>query len=227
MIFRINLIFWTALLIAFGNSIPNRVAAQTSLTAREARGKQIYLRGASPSGKEILAYVGESSLEAPASSFPCANCHGADGLGKPEGGITPSDISWDAAARGCVAAGVAVRAGGTGAAAAAGCAAETGAGVVGTDGAAAGATGAAAAKTGRRAIIDGLGSRLGAATRGGVAGAAVAGAGEAAAGGVAASFGVSAVGGGEGQKRASSEALARSAGEIEISSLSSTGSLRP
>ena len=96
MIFRINVIFLTALFIAFGNSIPNRVAAQTSLTAREARGKQIYLRGASPSGKEILAYVGESSLEAPASSFPCANCHGADGLGKPEGGITPSDISWDA-----------------------------------------------------------------------------------------------------------------------------------
>jgi ABC-type branched-subunit amino acid transport system substrate-binding protein len=30
----------------------------------------------------------------PASLLPCANCHGHDGLGRPEGGAEPSDITW-------------------------------------------------------------------------------------------------------------------------------------
>ena len=84
-----------ATIIAAGSSAQTPTA-QTSLTARELRGKQIYVRGTSPSGKDVLAYVGESSLEVPASSLPCANCHGLDGQGKPEGGITPSNISWEA-----------------------------------------------------------------------------------------------------------------------------------
>jgi ABC-type branched-subunit amino acid transport system substrate-binding protein len=65
------------------------------LTARESRGKQIYLRGTSPSGKEIRAYVGESPLEVPGSAMACANCHGLDGRGKPEGGVTPSNLNWE------------------------------------------------------------------------------------------------------------------------------------
>ena len=70
--------------------------SQDPLTLRESRGKQIYVKGVSPSGKEILAYVGESSLEVPGSSMPCANCHGLDGKGKPEGSITPSNLTWEA-----------------------------------------------------------------------------------------------------------------------------------
>ncbi|MGH9798980.1 MAG: cytochrome c/ABC transporter substrate-binding protein, partial [Blastocatellia bacterium] len=70
--------------------------AQNPLTPSERRGKQIYARGASPSGKEILAYLGEASLEVPASTMPCANCHGFDGQGKPEGGVTPSNLTWEA-----------------------------------------------------------------------------------------------------------------------------------
>lgn len=85
-----------AIVAAVVSNVPHPATAQTSLSARESRGKQIYLRGTSPSGKEILAYVGESAMEAPASNFPCANCHGLDGQGKPEGGITPSNISWEA-----------------------------------------------------------------------------------------------------------------------------------
>ncbi|HEY0100848.1 MAG TPA: ABC transporter substrate-binding protein, partial [Pyrinomonadaceae bacterium] len=38
----------------------------------------------------------EASLEVPASTMTCANCHGFDGQGKPEGGITPSNITWEA-----------------------------------------------------------------------------------------------------------------------------------
>jgi ABC-type branched-subunit amino acid transport system substrate-binding protein len=67
--------------------------AQTGLTPSESRGKQIYVRGTSQSGGQILAYVGESSLEMPGASMACANCHGIDGRGKPEGSISPSDIT--------------------------------------------------------------------------------------------------------------------------------------
>ncbi len=77
----------------FGSMV---VTAQNSLTASESRGKQIYIRGTSPSGKSVLAYFGDSSLELPGSAMPCANCHGLDGHGKPEGGVTPTNLDWDA-----------------------------------------------------------------------------------------------------------------------------------
>ena len=69
---------------------------QEPLSPQEKRGKQIYAQGTSASGKEILAYLGESSLEVPGSTMSCANCHGLDGQGKPEGGINPSNLTWDA-----------------------------------------------------------------------------------------------------------------------------------
>ncbi|MGB9180566.1 MAG: ABC transporter substrate-binding protein [Pyrinomonadaceae bacterium] len=69
---------------------------QEQLSPQEKRGKQIYVQGTSASGKEILAYLGESSIEVPASTMSCANCHGLDGQGKPEGGINPSNLTWEA-----------------------------------------------------------------------------------------------------------------------------------
>lgn len=70
--------------------------AQQPLSAQESRGKQIYLQGTSPSGKDILAYVGDASLELPGSVTACANCHGLAGQGKVEGGINPSNVTWEA-----------------------------------------------------------------------------------------------------------------------------------
>jgi len=70
--------------------------AQNPLTLSESRGKQIYLQATSRSGKDILAYVGDESLEVPGSALACANCHGFDGQGKPEGGVSPSNITWEA-----------------------------------------------------------------------------------------------------------------------------------
>ncbi len=70
--------------------------AQTPLTPQESRGKEIYQLGTSKSGKDILSYIGDSSLEVPGSSMACANCHGMAGQGKPEGGIDPSNITWEA-----------------------------------------------------------------------------------------------------------------------------------
>ncbi|HEY9402654.1 MAG TPA: ABC transporter substrate-binding protein [Pyrinomonadaceae bacterium] len=77
-------------------SSPQSPSGVVTLTPEEKRGKQIYLRGTSASGREIAAYLGEASLEVPASTITCAGCHGADGQGKPEGGITPSNITWSA-----------------------------------------------------------------------------------------------------------------------------------
>ena len=64
------------------------------LTPQERRGKQIYLRGESPSGRPLSALVGDGSVEVPGGTLPCANCHGFDGRGKPEAGVIPSDVTW-------------------------------------------------------------------------------------------------------------------------------------
>ena len=64
------------------------------LTPQEKRGKQIYLKGKSSSAQEIVALLGKDNTEVPGPVLACAGCHGRDGRGKPEGGITPSDITW-------------------------------------------------------------------------------------------------------------------------------------
>jgi len=60
----------------------------------ETRGRQIYFEGTSAAGNEISAIVGEEAAVLPASALPCVNCHGYDGLGRPEGGVEPTDIRW-------------------------------------------------------------------------------------------------------------------------------------
>jgi ABC-type branched-subunit amino acid transport system substrate-binding protein len=63
------------------------------LTPREERGRRIYVDTTSPSGGEIVAVLGEG-VELEGSAVPCASCHGRDGKGRPEGGVTPTDITW-------------------------------------------------------------------------------------------------------------------------------------
>jgi ABC-type branched-subunit amino acid transport system substrate-binding protein len=38
-------------------------------------------------------------VEVPASAVPCVGCHGRDGRGRPEGGVNPSDLTWEALTR--------------------------------------------------------------------------------------------------------------------------------
>jgi ABC-type branched-subunit amino acid transport system substrate-binding protein len=71
-------------------------SGQRELSAAEARGKQIYLKGTSTNGREILAYIGDPPTEIPGGAMACVNCHGRDGKGKAEGGIVPSNITWPA-----------------------------------------------------------------------------------------------------------------------------------
>lgn len=58
------------------------------------RGRRIYLEGVSPSGGEITAVMSDAGVEVPATAVPCGSCHGRDGKGRPEGGISPSDLTW-------------------------------------------------------------------------------------------------------------------------------------
>jgi ABC-type branched-subunit amino acid transport system substrate-binding protein len=74
-------------------SSPLRLFAQ--LTPAQADGKQIYSQGTSSSGKALEAILGEGSTRVPATLMLCASCHGSDGKGRPEGGVVPSEITWD------------------------------------------------------------------------------------------------------------------------------------
>ena len=61
------------------------------------RGRQIYVEATSPSGGEIVAVIGtgEAEVEVDGMAVPCSGCHGRDGRGRPEGGVTPTDITWE------------------------------------------------------------------------------------------------------------------------------------
>jgi ABC-type branched-subunit amino acid transport system substrate-binding protein len=64
------------------------------LSPMEAAGKRLYREGVSASGADVSARIGVSGTAVPAATVPCAGCHGADGRGRPEGGVRPPDITW-------------------------------------------------------------------------------------------------------------------------------------
>jgi len=64
-----------------------------TLSPQERRGKQIYLNGEGAGG-EIKAVLA-NDIELPATSFPCANCHGLKGEGSSEGGLQPPPLGWE------------------------------------------------------------------------------------------------------------------------------------
>ena len=63
------------------------------LTPLEAAGKKVYTEGVSPTGKPLRAIVAQD-LQVDGATLPCANCHGTDGLGRPEGSVKPSNVTW-------------------------------------------------------------------------------------------------------------------------------------
>jgi len=69
-------------------------SADSDLTEAERRGKEIYLSGASPSGRPISAVMGVEKLSLPARAATCGGCHGHDGTGRPESGIIPYNVTW-------------------------------------------------------------------------------------------------------------------------------------
>ena len=85
------LVLFSAFLLLSGVAAYAQLANR-GLTAGERRGKAIYLRGESASGKEIKAMIGD--LDVPASTVTCAGCHGLRGEGKTEGGVTAGNLQW-------------------------------------------------------------------------------------------------------------------------------------
>jgi ABC-type branched-subunit amino acid transport system substrate-binding protein len=71
---------------------PQSPTSDAPLTPQERRGKALYLRGESPSGREVIAVIGE--LDVPASTVTCGGCHGVKGEGKTEGGVTAGNLQW-------------------------------------------------------------------------------------------------------------------------------------
>jgi ABC-type branched-subunit amino acid transport system substrate-binding protein len=69
-------------------------AQALTLTPSESAGKRLYREGVSASGEPIMARVGAAGMLLPATSLPCVNCHGRDGIGRPEGGVRPPDLTW-------------------------------------------------------------------------------------------------------------------------------------
>jgi ABC-type branched-subunit amino acid transport system substrate-binding protein len=82
------------LALALALSCIGQATSATELTEVQQRGKQIYFEGTSPRGTDITAVVGDEAAILPGSAMPCSSCHGSDGLGRPEGGVTPLDIRW-------------------------------------------------------------------------------------------------------------------------------------
>jgi len=64
------------------------------LTPQEEAGRKIFRTGESQSGAPLQAMVGHQGTPLPGTSLPCASCHGEDGLGRPEGGVIPPNITW-------------------------------------------------------------------------------------------------------------------------------------
>ncbi|ART83112.1 branched-chain amino acid ABC transporter substrate-binding protein [Oceanisphaera profunda] len=64
------------------------------LSPQEMAGKQLFLHGSGSGDSIIQARVGAAGSLLPASVMPCASCHGADGRGRPEGGVRPPSILW-------------------------------------------------------------------------------------------------------------------------------------
>ena len=69
-------------------------ACAGDFTAQEQRGKQLYHEGADANGTSVTATLGQGSLSLPATRVPCVSCHGPDGLGRPDAGVVPSNITW-------------------------------------------------------------------------------------------------------------------------------------
>lgn len=84
---------WTALLAAL-LAAPAASRADAELTPQERAGRRIYFEGESGSGAELVGRVGKEGTGVPASAVTCAGCHGDDGLGRPEGAVEPSVVTW-------------------------------------------------------------------------------------------------------------------------------------
>jgi ABC-type branched-subunit amino acid transport system substrate-binding protein len=63
--------------------------------SREERGRKLYREGVAADGTTTTATLGVGrTVTLPATKVPCVSCHGPDGLGRPDAGVVPSNITW-------------------------------------------------------------------------------------------------------------------------------------
>jgi ABC-type branched-subunit amino acid transport system substrate-binding protein len=80
------------LLVLFGSVCPPGYAGGETGSAQD--GRLFFSRGEKSNGEILTANVGKAAIPVPSTALPCAGCHGRDGLGRPEGGVRPSNITW-------------------------------------------------------------------------------------------------------------------------------------
>ncbi|MFY9961585.1 ABC transporter substrate-binding protein [Pseudomonas sp. Hg5Tf] len=80
--------------------VASNVSLALDLSPAELAGKRLYREGVSSSDAQVSARVGAADMLVPASVVPCGSCHGADGLGRAEGGVRPPPLSWQRLALG-------------------------------------------------------------------------------------------------------------------------------
>lgn len=85
----IPLLFAASLALIWGAA---RAAAP--LAPEEEAGRAIYRDGRSSFGDAFSGRLGIAQQQMPGAALRCANCHGADGLGRSEGGVRPGSIVW-------------------------------------------------------------------------------------------------------------------------------------
>jgi mono/diheme cytochrome c family protein len=71
------------------------VFAAAAAAAEGEAGRRIYTEALTPSGAPLRALVGIGRTPIAGAAVACRNCHGADGRGRPEAGVTPPQITWD------------------------------------------------------------------------------------------------------------------------------------
>jgi hypothetical protein len=79
-----------ALLLAFASSL-----ARAGLGDAAARGRQLYHEGLAADRRAVSAISGSGELALPPAFAACVNCHGADGRGRAEGGVSVPPITWE------------------------------------------------------------------------------------------------------------------------------------
>jgi len=86
---------WILLALLFASNAPAQEPdRKLELNPVQRRGKHIYLRGEGGSESPVYATLGDPPMQVSAKMLPCVNCHGYAGRGIPEGGVTPSNVSW-------------------------------------------------------------------------------------------------------------------------------------
>ena len=74
--------------------LTQQVRAAPTLTPEQAAGRALYEEGESAFGDAFSGRLGIARQQVPGMAVRCGNCHGADGQGRPEGGIRPVNITW-------------------------------------------------------------------------------------------------------------------------------------